>query len=208
MLPSGELSISGMTVRSLILFAYGVPDYQVFGGPKWIDSAEFDIHAKSAAASRGAVSKEFIAEQNRRLQTLLADRFQLKLHHEQRPRRVYMLSIDKRGLKIVAAEPNHPDKPNSGSILPWKLFVTDLSRRLGEPVIDHTNLDGPFIIRLKYTSDDGHAAGIGTGPFDPADQSGPSIFSAVREQLGLLLTAGKEPVDVIVIDSLSGPSGN
>ncbi|HEX3880374.1 MAG TPA: TIGR03435 family protein [Bryobacteraceae bacterium] len=207
-LPGGEVSITGMTVRSLMLVTYGVRDYQIVGGPKWLDSAMFDIHAKSAAAGRPASGNQFFADQKARLQTLLADRFQLKLHREQRERPVYLLSIDKGGLKMIAEGRGHPAKPGLGAITPWKLFVTELSQRLGRPVVDNTNLDGPYFVRLLYSSDDGRPAGIGTGPLDPAAPGGPSIFSAVREQLGLLLKSGKAPVDVIVIDSVAMPSEN
>lgn len=207
-LPTGEVSISGMTLRSLILVVYGVRDYQIVGGPKWFDSAEFDIHAKSPRSNGTIINNQFISDQKLRLQGLFADRFQLKFHRESRERPVYLLSIDKNGLKITPANGPQPQRGEMGSITPWNLFITDLSQRVGVPIVDNTHLEGSYYIRLKYSTDDGHPAGIGTGRLDPTADGGPSLFTAIREQLGLTLKSGRGPVDVIVIESVSLPSTN
>ena len=191
----GELSIYGMTIRNLIWLAWRLPPERVVGGPKWLGSDLYDIQAK---APRGTSTAD--TAQRARLQTLLADRFHLRVHRETKNESVYFLRVAKGGLRT------EPDSSRSGkgSILPWSMVVSELSRIVGRPVIDETGLKGAWHFWLRYMTEDGEPAarGIGVGT-DP----GPSIFTAVQEQLGLRLDAGKGPVDQLLIDSVERPSG-
>lgn len=193
---SGDISIYGMTIRNLICLAWSLPEERVVAGPKWLGSDLYDVQAK---APRGSSSGE--SERWARIQTLLTERFHLRAHRETKNESVYFLRVAKGGLRM------EPDSSRSGkgSILPWSLIVSELSRIVGRPVIDQTGLKGAWHFGLRYMTADGTAAarGIGLG-----SEPGPSIFTAVQEQLGLRLDAGKGPVDELVIDSVERPSGN
>jgi uncharacterized protein (TIGR03435 family) len=202
----GAGSISGMTIRNLIWLAWKLPPDRVTGGPKWIDSDLYDIRAKAPAGSSWSVDALWS-----RIQALLADRFQLKVHRETKTSPVYLLTIAKSGLKMQEAEGADPSANGKGSITPWTLFVQDLSQRLRRTVIDKTGLKGAWYVKLRYTTDDGSAAGMGIGRIDPTQpgfEPGPSIFTAVQEQLGLKLDSAQGPVDMLVIDSIARPSLN
>ncbi len=149
--------------------------------------------------------------QRPRIQALLADRFQLKVHRETKSSPVYLLTIAKSGLKIQEAKGSNPPYSDKASITPWSLFVLDLSRRLGRPVIDKTGLKGAWYVKLRYTTDDGSPSGMGIGRIDPTQpgfEAGPSIFTAVQEELGLKIDSSQGPVDTLVIDSIARPSLN
>ena len=89
-------------------------------------------------------------------------------------------------------------------------FIQTLSQQLGRPVIDKTELKGLYDIKLQWTPEmgQGPVAPGGPEPPPPPDTSGPSIFTAVQEQLGLRLESAKGPVDVVVIDSIQKPTEN
>lgn len=202
-LPGGAVSITGMTIRNLIWLAWQLPPERVSGGPKWLDSDLYDIQARSAAGSPFSMEA-----QRPRIQALLADRFLLKVHRETKSSPVYVLTIAKTGLKMQEAKGSDPAANGKGSITPWNLFVTDLSRRLGRPVIDKSGLSGAWFVNLEYSTDDGTPVGIGAR-IDPAQSSaGPSIFTAVQEQLGLKLDSAQAPVDTLVIDAVARPTPN
>jgi uncharacterized protein (TIGR03435 family) len=186
-LPGGGLSVSGTPIRTLISLAWQFPSERITGGPKWLDSDLYDIQAKPAAGSSSSMDA-----QRPRIQALLTDRFQLKVHRETKHSLVYLLTIAKGGLKMEEAKgPDAHYNDDKGSLLPWSAFVPDLSRRVGRPVIDKTGIKGVWYIKVRYDND-----------------AGPSIFTAVQEQLGLKLDAGTGPVDMLVIDSIARPSLN
>jgi len=179
----GRITMQNVTLKRCIMRAYEVPDLQITGGPKWLDSELYDIRAK-VPAGKGQLSMD---EHYRRVQTLLTDRLRLRVHHEAKNESVYFLRVAKSGLRMA------PDSSPSGtgSILPWSMIVSELSRITGWPVIDETGLKGAWHFGIRYS-----------------EETGPSIFTAVQEQLGLRLDAGKGPVDQLVIDSVERPSGN
>ena len=164
------------------------------------------------------------------LQTLLADRFQLKIHKELRELPVYALQIGKNGPKLEpsrgsgcfdpVADPKafivpttlpcggfrNASNQMAGAKITMSHFTANLSKYVGRAVVDKTGLDGAYDITLQWTPDETQAF-LATGP-PAADASGPSIFSAVQEQLGLRLESQKGPVDVLVIDHAEKPDAN
>jgi len=211
---------SNMPALGWIEIAYQVREFQV-NGPAWISEEKFDITAK--AEGPGAAMREM-------LQSLLADRFNLKVHREKRELPVYALMVS--GLKMKLSKDQTPwagDFPNGspdgrpttgasptvlspgrflGEAIPMSMFVTLLADKLGRPVINKTGLMGRYDIDLRYVP------GSGQSPSDEADQSRqadastPSLFTAIREQLGLRLESAKGPVEVLVIDHIDRPSEN
>ena len=209
-LPGGRLSVTGMTIQNLICLAYGIQGDQLLGRPKWLDSALYDIEAKPAAGSPRSPGQRGMEEEYQRVRALLADRCQLRAHRGTRSSPVYLLTVAKAGLRMQEAKGTDPSAKDRGSILPWKAFLVDLSRRLGRPVVDRTGLQGTWYVKLQYESDDGQPAGIGVR-IDPAQAAGqvyPSLTVALREQLGLNAESAKGSQDTLVIDSVSRPSAN
>jgi bla regulator protein blaR1 len=198
---NGRLSYTNVTLKSCIQRAFSLRQYQISGGPGWFADERFDVIAKAA----GPADK---AQVMRMLQALLAGRFKLKFHIETKEMPVYSLVVAKNGLKIKEAKDNgngtqidgDPQHPLSVRNISMAGFAGTLSRlqELDSPVIDATGLKGVFNFTLDYSPDS--AA--------PSDNAGPSIFTALTEQLGLKLEAGKGPVDILVIDHVERPSDN
>jgi len=238
----GRFHADGMTVKFLITSAYDVKDFQVSGGPGWINSDRYDIDAKEPDAI--AQTMEKLSREQRRqlaeamLQALLADRFQLKLTHGTKDLPAYALVVAKNGPKLQAAKPDetppgpppgpggpggHPHGPMmrmgrgelNGQGVELSFLASVLSQQLGRQVLDQTGLKGNYDLTLKWTPEQGEGmmlGGPGGGPppegAPPPDASGPSIFTALQEQLGLKLEPTKAPAEVLVIDHVEKPSEN
>jgi len=181
-------------------------------------------------------SEQRLAIRQHMLQALLADRCKLVIHRESTEQPVYALVISKSGSKLHEAQPgdtypNGLKSPNgqpgagmmmmrgnggplTGQGIPISNLVRFLSRQLGRKVIDKTGLTGNYDFTLKWAPDQNVPTFIGPGggpaPADsaPPDSSGPSLFTAVQEQLGLKLESQKGPVETIVIDHVEKPSEN
>ncbi len=214
-MPGGGLRTSGATVKFLISLAYDLTPFQIVDGPGWIDSARFDVIGKTETATDSEkkpsdptrlTAKELKDRQNLmrpKLETLLADRFQLKVHHETREQPVYALVVAKSGIRF---EPTQGDfrgvhiarNQISGERATIEMLCSALANQLRRPVLDRTGLVGTFDFKLEWAPQADVAA----------DASGPSIFTALDEQLGLRLESTKGPVDVLVIDRVEKPSEN
>jgi uncharacterized protein (TIGR03435 family) len=179
------------SVQDLLRVAYGVQDFQISGGPKWLYADRFDIEAKPEHPSGQGEIKLM-------LRTLLADRFKLALHRETREMPVYALVLDKKGPKLRAVTDGVGSMSAGRGRITGRLTMADLAHYLapvlGRTVLDRTGLTGGFEFKMEWATDD-----------DPA---GPSIFTAVREQLGLRLESTRGPVEVLAIEGAEKPSGN
>ncbi len=204
-----------LSLRDLIQFAYGVPDAQILGGPTWLDSVMFDIDAKSDPAV-DAQLRALPIEQARHqkqlmVQSLLADRFELKVHQETRQLPVYALVVAKDGPKFKPSQINGTTIDTgrarlhiSGSDDTISVLARELAQVLGRVVVNQTGLSGRFDLTLRWTPDDAAAS----SPASPSPDLPPDIFTAIQEQLGLKLESTKGPVPVLVIDSVGKPSPN
>ena len=221
--PDG-LSWTATSVGVLIFDAYGprLPQ-QIAGWPAWTESATFDIEARmdeETTASLQKLQPKKQAEQRRlMLQSLLADRFNLKVHHETKMLPIYELVVARGGPKM---KESHEDETNTNGIgrltahgIPIAGLTLLLTLNVDRMVVDKTGLKGKYDFTLQWTPDEGPVA-IVKLPQDgkpgtetpPPESSGPSIFTAIQEQLGLKLKSTKGPVDVLVLDHIEPPSEN
>jgi uncharacterized protein (TIGR03435 family) len=197
----GQVSMENVNLKKLTLWSYGIPDDREYAlvGPNWLTTERFDIIAKFPADTDPALVRPMA-------QALLAERFKLVLHRETRQLPTYSLVVAKGGPKIHPVEPG----PASTSGRPGHLDATKISlrkladlfaRMVGVPVTDATGLEGVFSFTLDWMPDETQRL---TGPDEPAGpaQSGPSIFAALQEQLGLKLEGKKAPAEVLVVDSI------
>jgi uncharacterized protein (TIGR03435 family) len=212
LLPGGRFVATSLPLRTIILRAYDVKDYQLLGAPDWLVKDRFAIQAK---APEGSVSD---AQMWLMVRRLLEDRFQLKMHRETKELPVYVLVVGKSGPKIQAAKDSLVQGGlgvGRGSITARSTTLANvaiaLSRLLGRPVVDETQLSGNYEFKLHY---DQSSVGLPfSGPRQESDATAPdatepSIFTAVQEQLGLRLESTKGPVEVLVIDHVEKPSKN
>jgi uncharacterized protein (TIGR03435 family) len=222
---NGRFTASNILLKNLIQYsAYGIPEPRIFGGPKWLDSERFDIEAKMDSSV--ADQLRTLSRDQRKLQTqemfqqLLADRFKLTIHWETRDLPIYALVVAKNGPNLhESKEPEGGSLTSAGtgqftvqgvSLADMARSLTqELSKELGRVVIDKTGISGRYDVTLKWTPDTGEAAlNDGTDGTAPPPDSGPSIFTAIQEQLGLKLESAKDPVQVLVIDHVEMPSEN
>jgi uncharacterized protein (TIGR03435 family) len=202
----------------------------ILGGPSWINTERYMINAKA----EGTPSQPMM--RGPMLQALLEDRFQLKIRREIREVPVYVLTVAKGGPKLKASKEGSCPTPGppAGVSCPGSVWIARkglnmtvdqqetldglarmLIQRLGRPVIDKTGIKGMFDFHLEFAPDETTGGTLPGGgdragaPADtPADPSGPSIFTAVQEQLGLKLDSARGPGEVLVIDRVERPSEN
>jgi uncharacterized protein (TIGR03435 family) len=196
-----------VTLKRCIRGAYDVPETLIFGGPKWADDERYDIDATAAGPAGGH-------DMMIMLQSLLAERFHLVLHREQKEISGYALVVAKGGLKAEVSAKEAASRTDAsysgGKINAQATTIRNLAQKLSEalrmPVSDFTQIEGKFNFTLSWNPDDARTI---AGPSKPlSEPSAPSIFTAVQEQLGLRLESAKIPADVLIIDHAEKPSEN
>ena len=193
--PGGRFVTSNASLRLLITWTYDIGDERLIGAPGWLDSAQFDIVAKTP--NQDAT----LGELHSMMRSLLADRFKLRVHTETKTLPIYALVMDKDGPKVhVRAEAlamNHdPFKMTGagrlmGTSVTTGMLAKVLTNQLGHYVQDDTGFKGFFDFTLEWRPDS-------AGPEDTRT----SMFTAIREQLGFRLNPGKAPVEVVAIDNI------
>src|SRR6185312_9434819 len=192
--PSGSFEAGGVNLMSLIAQSYDVRGFQIVGGTGWMNDDKYTIGTKDQAKSPTGAELSAMNDAQRqqaedrlmaKVRTMLADRFQLKVHRETKEMPVYELTIAKGGVKMETApeDGNNDAGLNSsrtnegrsgvtGKRLPMEILARFLSNQVGRTVVDRTGLAGHYNFRFVYAADMG-------------DTTGPSIFTALQEQLGL-----------------------
>jgi uncharacterized protein (TIGR03435 family) len=205
-----------LSIRDLIQYAYNLPKSQIAGGPGWLDSAMYDIDAKSSPDEDGrlkAMPDEDAAQQKRLMvRDLLKERFSLTTHEEMRVLPVYNLVLVKGGAKFQPSGHSGTmiDAGRSrihvqGSDDTIGLLARELAQSQGRVVVNKTGLTGRYDLTLRWTPDDASTPLLNGEP-DP--NAPPALFTAIQDQLGLKLESGKGPVPVLVIDHIEPPSAN
>jgi uncharacterized protein (TIGR03435 family) len=218
--PGGGFSGRNLTLKVLIERAYDLQDFQVSGGGGWINSERYDIRAKALRNAQDESlpddltkmtpeqGKRFQDQFSARVRALLADRFGLKFRVETKDGPIYALVVAKRGAKIHEAQGVGRNLRLGKSELdaksmPIAALARILSQRLGRPVLDETGLKREYDFTLQWTPDPSpDPLGNAGAP------AGPSLFTAVEEQLGLKLESRRGPLDTFVIEHAERPSEN
>jgi uncharacterized protein (TIGR03435 family) len=215
----GRYTATNTPLEVLITLAYGLKNFQLVGAPPWLKSERYDVEARAEGTPN-------MREMMPQLQKLLEDRLQLKYHRETRELPIYALLLSKpEKLKHSKGECTQPPPPKAGEMpastcglvltgqdrlvgrsVPLDRFIDLLSRYTGRTVIDKTGLTGKFDIDLKWSMDESQLRALPDGP--QADPTGPSLMTALQEQLGLKLESHKGPVEMFVIDHVERPSEN
>lgn len=206
---------AGGTAFRMIEYAWDLRDFQVTGGPGWINTATWEVTAKvdQPPSDWFTLRNE---ERNRieqqRMQAVLAQRFAFRCHFETKEFPVYNLILAKGGSKLTptpadaaiknSLDLNGRDGENRAEAKGVRMVpvVAMLTQTLGRTVIDMTGLTGLYDFTLTYSSD----ADAGSPASDTP--SGPTIFTALEEQLGLKLESAKGPVQILVIDHVEKPT--
>jgi uncharacterized protein (TIGR03435 family) len=194
-------------VNDLIALAYGMHTAQIIGAPAWFATDLYDIDGIPDV--EGVPSQK---QQNIMMQKLLADRFELKFHHEKKELAVYLITLGKGGPKMTKAS-GSADDPDAfffrgfGDLTVRNLTMTEFAvwfqgSVTDKPVVDHTGLTDRYDFTLKWTPDDSQFIQFrGSNPLPPPKENAPpSLYTAVQEQLGLKIESTKADDDVIVID--------
>ena len=209
-----RISIENYTLRRLIVSAYGLKsELQVMGGPKWIDHEAFDIVAKvddeEVARLRAMNRADRQLERNRMLQALLAERFGLKVTTTAKNMPVYLLIVAGASPKLAQSSPAEAAQGDTISVNNGRMtatgtsmdeFADDLtmeSETGDRVVLNRTGLAGQFDFKMTWTEDNGNGV--------PTDAAYPGLFTALKEQLGLELKAGKAPIPVVIVEAASEP---
>jgi uncharacterized protein (TIGR03435 family) len=209
-LPGGRIEVPGYTVKDLIMFSWSVQDNMVVGGPKWINDDRFDIVAKAPADAQMETLRQM-------MQGLLADRFKLAIHREDKAMPAYVLTAPAppNGLKESAGGPQQCGWTVLSDGIRRRechnLTMSEFARQLPNtggigidlPVTDQTGLKGSYDFQFEVGTVQRNAGGDSPN----ADDSGPTIFAALQK-LGLRLESRKISMPVIVIDRVERPSVN
>src|ERR1043166_655179 len=232
-----RFSAVNATLHMLVRYAFNVPDYRLSGGPNWMDSDRFDIEGAAGrtadfeeirAMTRTVLEDRFklrshVEQRDQPIFVLTVARRDGKLGDQMTPAGEECKPIT----PPAGAPPPPPPPPGgaaagaprcpsmrgigaiSGRKLAMPLLVSTLSNYLNRRIVDRTNLTGTFDLDLRWTPDDLSVA-PGTAPFPefPFDPNGPSLATALQEQLGLKFESSRGPVDVLVIDAVEKPSSD
>jgi uncharacterized protein (TIGR03435 family) len=205
--PGGRFIGDNIRIKFLIMTAFKLKESQVAGIPNWTDGEKYDIQAK---AEGNPTPDQTLAM----VQALLMDRFHLKYHRAKKEVSVYALVPAKSGVKVKDAKDGPCPSATEfcgnwfarraqieGARLKMPQLADALALQLDRIVVDKTGFTNTFDLLLTWSPDP-----------DPGDKpdagEGPSIFTAVQEQLGLRLEASKAPVDILVVDHIEKPTEN
>lgn len=202
----GRLHATNVSLSTLIWWSFEIPESRILGAPSWTNSKRFDIEATADpsvdAQLKGLSSDAGHKQKEKMVQALLADRFKLTTHTEMRELPIYALVVAKGGAKLGALQDSGTsinrgrdriEVQTSNSV---STLAEQLSMIVGRDVEDQTGITGRYNLTLQWTPD------------DAAADSGPFLFTALEEQLGLKLEPAKGPVQVLVIDKVEMPSAN
>ena len=194
----------GTTVKIILSVAYGIHVKQIVNGPDWISKDAYDVNGISDRPGEPS-----LAQMQQMYRKLLADRFHLVVHREVRDLPIYAVRIVRGGPHLSLAKPGEDlstsNRQNGGQRtlkfinMPMSAFALNMNFYMERPVVDQTSLDGAYDFTLAWTFDDSKPA---------SGDAAPSLFTALKEQLGLRFEAVTGAAEVFVIDRIERPSEN
>jgi uncharacterized protein (TIGR03435 family) len=217
--PGGRIRATNYTLRQLLHDAYNLEMHQILGGPSWADTERFAVEAKPPESSPSSqwIPASFKTPPNPEmrlmLQSLLADRFELKVHRESKAESVYVLVIAKGGPKLTPAK-DTTKQPfvsfgRTGPVTAEALsqtfngqnatidqLVARLAQHLRRPVVNRTGITGNFDFVIEYSATDAQSA------------NAPPLVRAIQDQAGLKLETEPGSIEVLIIDQAKKPSAN
>jgi uncharacterized protein (TIGR03435 family) len=227
--PGDRFVATNVPLRDLVVIAYGkagqpLPDAQLLGGPSWIDSDRFDI-----SATVGGDGLNGVAQKQLMLRALLTERFKLVVHTETRNLPIYALVLARKDRALgpqlhhsdidcealLASAPGRRERcilyalPSGKLILrgqTMNALANAFTSVLERVVIDQTGLTGGFDADAEFNPEGLPGMAAPAAGADRAAATAPSLFTAIKEQLGLKLESTKGPVDVLVIDHAEQPT--
>jgi uncharacterized protein (TIGR03435 family) len=202
------------TVDDMISFAWGIHVKQIVGGQPWMNTDHYFVDGVPDTPG-----EPNLTQFRSMIKKVLADRFGLKVHNEQRELSVYALTVAKGGPKLTKSlgNPNGPPNDNFSTSAYMKEtnttmgeFAKAMQYVLDRPVHDQTGLDGRWDFMLKWTPDESQFTALGYKIPAPTENPNapPGLFAAIQEQIGLKLEAVKAQADVLVVDAVARPSEN
>jgi uncharacterized protein (TIGR03435 family) len=210
--PGGRVLFGHSSLKMMMYFAYDLPESRITGGPDWVGKDQFEVTAlppdfsESRTAKQPPIKATPSAEQSQMLQSLLADRFALKVHREVKQGPVYLLTLGSGKLRLQAPKDRDADSrfavmQKGGGIVDGETFGVNVSMaflaerlRLDLPVVDETGLKGVYDFHLDRD--------------DPENQNYSAAVFDAMERLGLKLKRGTGPVETLVIDHVERPTPN
>lgn len=216
--PQGGVGTENTSAMQLLTFAYDVRSYQFVDVPSWVWSEHYDVSLTpdkpekglGAAAPSRSEADGFFSRSRQRMQAVLRDRFGLMLRAERRTMPIYTLKVASNGHKLSVADPtlmptiDADEGRMKATAASLKMLAVFLSSTVDRPVTDETGLSGSYNFNLQWSADL-----VTSGPNGPdRGAAGPSIFTALSEQLGLRLDATRGAVPVYVIEKIERPSQN
>jgi uncharacterized protein (TIGR03435 family) len=233
--PGGRVNVTNMTLKEMIVLSYRIQPFQISGGPAWLDSVHYDISAKPENAPKpGEVPLMLQALLADRFQLVVRrETKEMPVYAL-----VLARKDGKLGPKLIEAkeggcetpDPTKPPTPREPGAAPPHFcgqqmmsprslttvaspianIIPMLARMLGRTVVDKTGLTGKYDVNVEWAPDEAQMAAMSLdGPKPPPDAaSGPSIFTALQEQLGLKLESQKGPVEMFVVEKAEKPTEN
>lgn len=223
--PNGRFTGVGLTVKRLICIAYDLNDFQVLGGPNWIDSDRYDVQATPGSALEEQLQKmksdESSLVKRQMMQALLADRFKLTLHHDTKELPIFSLVVAKGGSKLHETKPDDanidaanapPHPPGKGwmrmsfqstaieltaQAMAMDGLARQLAMQLGSTVQDHTELTGTYDFTLRFTPNDAGAV--------VPDPGGSGASGSIADNAGTSVFAALEDQLGLKLESKKGP---
>jgi uncharacterized protein (TIGR03435 family) len=210
----GNVSALNMTLTDLLKFVYDLHGNQFIGAPAWSTAERYDIAGKADAEGQPNADQFKVM-----LRKLLADRFHLAFHKEQRELPVYTVSVAKGGAKISK---NDGKNETTGVIFrgPGSVLLNDVSMddfckmlqtaALDRPVVNQTGFAGRYDFSLVWTPDQLQIAIPNPNALAPGDKADvpPDLYTATQQQLGLKIDAARLRIEVLVVDEVEKPSEN
>jgi uncharacterized protein (TIGR03435 family) len=200
---SGKVTLTNVTLVQCLAFAFNVSNDGQFAGPDWIKNSDYlyDIQAKAPPDT---------PKDTLRVMTLnlLKERFGLKIHHEQREIPVFVLTVDKKGSRLVASpegEAAARAEVRPGRLVLHRVSVETLIRYLNaytsRPIVNRTDLKGLYEVKLEWTPRNQRIpVPGGDQPQPAAPPDGSTLAEAMQEQQGLKMEERRELMDVVVVD--------